>query len=57
MIPDCEPSSSVLFRFSQGTPWLKGGDADEKDQGKPDRKNIQAKQGDAKYEKSYIEQG
>ena len=44
-------ASSVLIRFLQGFPLSTRGDADEKDQGKPDQKNIQAEQGDSKDER------
>ena len=50
-------ASSALIRFLQGFSRPACGDADEKDQGRPDRKNIEAEQGDSKDEHFYIEQG
>jgi len=48
---------SALVWLPLGFPWSTCGDADEKDQGRPDRKNIQAEQGDSQNGRSYIEQG
>lgn len=57
MILNCGETRSVLVWLLQGSSWSACDETDEKDQGKPDRKNVQAEQGDSQNRRSYIEQG
>ncbi len=57
MFPIVVEKRSILVWILPGSPWLMRGDTDEKDQGRPDRKNVKAEQGDSQDGRSYIEQG